>query len=589
MTLPFDAVAIANRGEIAVRIARACRELGLHSVALHAPDDADAMHVREADDAAEVPSYLDAGALAAAAARAGAGALHPGYGFLAEDAALAEACAAEDVRFVGPPPAALRSLARKDEARRIAQASGVPVVPGGDDPRALGLPLLVKAAAGGGGRGMRIVRALSELEPAIEAARREAKAAFGDETVLFERYVERPRHVEIQVLCDAHGNAVHLGERDCSVQRRHQKVLEEAPAPGLARETRAALGASALRLAAAVGYVGAGTAEFLVDGDGSSFFLEMNARIQVEHPVTELVASVDLVRRQLEIAGGLPLGLDQGALVLRGHAVEARVYAEDPDRGFLPQAGQVLALRWPGGPGVRVDAGVEEGDVVGVRYDPLLAKIVAHGETRERALARLASALEETQVVGVTTNLPFLRWLVADGDLRAGPVTTRFLEERFVPRPQEEPPAGVLEAAERFAARELGGNPWQGRFRPGARRPAPADPVVRGPDGALHVWQDGRSWRLERARLADAEALAHAPAAAGEEHARVTAPMPGTVLRVQVREGDEVAARETLLILEAMKMEHPLTAPFDGRVARVHVAEGGGVQAGDTLIELLAR
>jgi acetyl/propionyl-CoA carboxylase alpha subunit len=590
MTPPFGCLAVANRGEIALRVIRACRELGIRSVALHAPDDAGALHVREADAAAEVPSYLDAAGLAGAAAAAGAQALHPGYGFLAEDAALAEACAAAGVVFVGPSPAALRTLARKDEARRVAQAHDVPVLPGGSEPDSVGFPLLVKAAAGGGGRGMRVVREAAALDEAVEAAGREALAAFGDDAVLFERYVERPRHVEVQVLCDAHGAGVHVGERDCSVQRRHQKVLEEAPAPQLAEATREALGAAALRLAGAVGYVGAGTAEFLLDEDGSFFFLEMNARIQVEHPVSELVSGIDLVARQIEVAAGRPLGLRQDEVALHGHAVEARVYAEDPDHGFLPQAGRVLAVRWPSGPGMRVDAGIAAGDLVGTRYDPLLAKVVAHAETRALAFARLTAALDETVVLGVTSNLPFLRWLVRDEVLLAGPVTTRFLKERFHPQPAGALPEAVIEAADRFAAQEHGADPWRGRWRVALGPAGPDELAGRGDDGAIHVWRDGRTWRVSRQPLASADELAHAPSSGGgEEHASLNAPMPGTVLRVDVREGDEVAAHQRLLVLEAMKMEHPLTAPFDGRVGRVAAREGASVQAGDPLVEIVAR
>jgi acetyl/propionyl-CoA carboxylase alpha subunit len=582
----FRRLAVANRGEIALRVIRACRELGLESVALYAPDDAGAAHVRAADDAVEVASYLDASAVAAGARDGRAQLLHPGYGFLSEDAALAEACAEAGIVFVGPSPAALRALARKDEARRVAAAQGVPVVPGGEDPAAIGLPLLVKAAAGGGGRGMRVVRDEGELEEAVTTARREAEAAFGSPDVLFERYLEDPRHVEIQILRDHEGHGVHLGERDCSVQRRYQKVLEEAPAPGVSAELRRTLGAAALGLAEAVDYVGAGTAEFLVDGE-NFYFLELNARIQVEHPVTEAVTATDLVRRQIEIAAGLPLGLEQEDLVLRGHAVEARLYAEDPDAGFLPRAGRILDLRWPAGPGIRVDAGVERGDLVGTRYDPLLAKVIAHGEDREHAFERLASALDETRVLGLTTNLGFLRWLARDPELRAGPVSTRFLERRWHPSPGDGPPVEVVEAAERFAAVEHGRDPFTGRWRAGARREPPALIVARDEAGDLHVWDGSRSRVVPRRGLDDAAALAHAPSAGGEaEHVRLTAPMPGSILRVEVAAGDRVAARQPLLVLEAMKMEHPLLAPIDGVVESVAVEVGATVQAGDALLAI---
>ena len=587
MTTPLKAVALACRGEIAVRLARACREAGCRSVALYEPADAGAMHVRVADASHEVGSYLDPDALAAAAREAGCDALHPGYGFLSESAELAESCARVGVRFVGPPPSALMWLARKDAARELAERAGVPVVQGGRSPDGLPYPLLVKAAAGGGGRGMRVVRDPGDLDEAIAAAGREAQAAFGDDTLLYERYVEEARHVEIQVIADAEGGAVHLGERDCSVQRRHQKVLEEAPAPGVGKELRAELGAAALRLAAEVGYVGAGTAEFLLEPDGSYAFLEMNARIQVEHPVTEAVTSIDIARRQLEIAAGAPLGIGQGDLVLRGHAVEARVYAEDPDAGFLPRAGRVLQLRWPAGPGIRVDAGIEAGDEVGTRYDPLLAKIIAHGENREWAFARLRTALEETVVLGVVTNIPFLRWLVAHPRLLAGPVTTDFLEREWTPVAPGPPAAEVLEAAAAFAARERGASPWTGRWRAAEPRAAPTLAVARGDDGGIRrvarrALAAGRAEAPRRGGRARSRGSARGETGA----ARIVSPMPGAVLRVAVREGDRVAAHDLLVVLEAMKMEHPLTAPYDGVVRRITCREGEQVRAGGLLVEI---
>ncbi len=431
MSPPFECVAVACRGEIAVRIIRACRELGVRSLALVAADERGAIAEREADAAIEVPSYLDAATLAVTAAAGGAQALHPGYGFLSESPELAEACRAAGLVFVGAPAAALATLGRKDAARDLAQRAGVPVVPGGADADEVGYPLLVKARAGGGGRGMRVVREPADLAAAVEAAAREAEAAFGDGGLVYERYVEGARHVEVQILRDEHGAGLHLGERDCSVQRRHQKVVEEAPAPGVGRELRGELGTAALRLAEAVGYVGAGTAEFLLAPDGSWYFLEMNARIQVEHPVTELVTSIDIVRRQLEIAAGRPLELDQGDVLLRGHAIEARIYAEDAEHGFLPTSGTVLAVRWPRGPGIRVDAGVDGGDSVGTRYDGLLAKLCVHGETRGRALARMRAALDDVVVLGLTTNLPLLRSIAADPAFERGGVDTAWLERTW--------------------------------------------------------------------------------------------------------------------------------------------------------------
>jgi acetyl/propionyl-CoA carboxylase alpha subunit len=586
---PFACVAVGCRGEIALRIIRACRELGVRSLALVAADERGGIAEREADAAVEVPTYLDAATLAVTAAAGGAQALHPGYGFLSESPELAEACRAAGLVFVGPPPDALATLGRKDSARELAQRAGVPVVPGGADADEVGYPLLVKARAGGGGRGMRVVHHADELATAVEAAAREAEAAFGDRGLVYERYVEGARHVEVQILRDAHGSGLHLGERDCSVQRRHQKVIEEAPAPGVGRELRGELGAAALRLAEAVGYVGAGTAEFLLAPDGSWYFLEMNARIQVEHPVSELVTSIDIVRRQLEIAAGRPLQLAQGDVLLRGHAIEARIYAEDAERGFLPTAGTVLAVRWPRGPGVRIDAGVDGGDVVGTRYDGLLAKLCVHGETRARALARLHAALDDVIVLGLTTNLPLLRTVAAHPDFERGAVDTGWLERTWQPQPAQDLLPEARAAADAYAAGERGESPWQGRWRAGVRESAPGAPVARATDGALHVWLDGRDIRVERTALADPEKHARrAPGAAAGGVARIAAPMPGAVLRLAVAEGDAVEERALLLVLEAMKMEHPLWAPFAGRVVHVACREGQQVAAGDLLLELAA-
>jgi acetyl/propionyl-CoA carboxylase alpha subunit len=581
-------VAVACRGEIALRVIRACRELGIASLALVAADERGAIAEREADAVLEVPSYLDAATLAVTAAAGGAEALHPGYGFLSEAPELAEACRAAGLVFVGPPPEALATLGRKDAARELAQRAGVPVVPGGADADDVGYPLLVKARAGGGGRGMRVVREASELGPAVEAAGREAAAAFGDRGLLYERYVEGARHVEVQILRDAQGSGLHLGERDCSVQRRHQKVIEEAPAPGVGHELRVELGAAALRLAETVGYVGAGTAEFLLAPDGSWYFLEMNARIQVEHPVTELVTSVDIVRRQLEIAAGLPLELQQGDVLLRGHAIEVRIYAEDAERGFLPTSGSVLAVRWPRGPGVRVDAGVDGGDSVGTRYDGLLAKLCVHGETRARAIARLRAALDDVIVLGLTTNLPLLRAVASHPEFERGGLDTAWLERTWQPEAAEGAPPGVQAAAEAYAASERGLSPWQGRWRAGAGDSAPDVPVARAPDGALHVWLGGRDFRVERSALDEPERHARRAAGASAGLARIVAPMPGAVLRLEVAEGDEVEERTPLLVLEAMKMEHPVRAPFAGRVVRLDCREGQQVAAGDLLLELAA-
>jgi acetyl/propionyl-CoA carboxylase alpha subunit len=525
-------VLVANRGEIALRVFRAARGLGHSTVAVVVPDDVGSLHARSADETVEIRSYLDAAEHLRAAAAAGADALHPGYGFLAESADFADAVEGAGLVWVGPPPAALRSGGDKLEAKRVAAAAGVPTLADVDDP-----PLVVKAAAGGGGRGMRIVRNRDELEEAVAAAKREAAAAFGDDRVYLERYLERPRHIEIQVLADAHGTVVALGERECSVQRRHQKVFEESPSPALDPQLRARMSAAAVRFAQAIGYAGAGTVEFVVDGD-DFFFLELNARIQVEHPVTEEVTGVDLVQWQLRIAGGEPLELDGRT---RGHAVEVRLCAEDPHT-FLPQAGRITELRLP--TTVRVESGVAEGDEVGTGYDSLLAKLIATGETRDDALDRLAGALAETRVGGVTTNLPFLRWLVAQPALRAGDTTTAFLLDH--------PP---------LSAPARAGDPlWGGGFR--LNLPAA------GPGAAPDV---------------DAAAPVSQP---GVESSMLVAPMPGTVLRVTVSAGDAVSAGDPLLVLEAMKMETPLPSPYDATVKRVHVEEGDRVERGALLVEL---
>ncbi len=541
--MPIRKLLVANRGEIAVRIFRTCRELGIATVAVAAPDDRGSLHARCADETVEIESYLFSEEHIRAAKHAGADAIHPGYGFLAENADFAAAVDAAGLTWVGPPAEALRLGGDKLAAKKIAVAAGVPVVPTGE-PDELGYPLLVKAAAGGGGRGMRVVRELGELDEALAAAAREAEAAFGDGTVFCERYVERPRHVEIQLLADSHGTVLALGERDCSVQRRHQKVLEESPSPALDTALnpglRVTMSAAAVAFARAIGYTSAGTAEFMLAG-GEFFFLELNGRIQVEHPVTELVTGVDLVAEQLRVAAGERLSVETTQSP-QGHAVEVRLYAEDP-RTFLPQAGTVELLRLPGS--VRVDAGVAEGDEIGLGYDPMIAKLIAHGPTRAEAFARLGDALAETEVGGVTTNLPFLRWLVAHPVLRAGEATTAFLTEY---PPLSEPPLRLPDAA------------WTGGWRLNLPAAAPA-------------------------AAPDVDSAAHARAGAGGE-SKVTAPMPGTVIRVNVAVGDKVEARRPLLVLEAMKMETPLTAPFDATVTAVHVEEGARVAGGALLVEL---
>ncbi|MEV4838118.1 biotin carboxylase N-terminal domain-containing protein [Nonomuraea sp. NPDC049486] len=475
----FGRVLVANRGEIAVRVIRTLRALGIGAVAVHTAADAGARHVIEADEAHQIPKYLDIEAIVEVARRSGAAAVHPGYGFLAENAAFARRCAEAGLVFVGPPADAIEAMGDKIRAKRTVSAAGVPVVPGaaepGDELSAWSaFPALIKPSAGGGGKGMVLVRSAAELPDALESARRTATAAFGDGTLLIERYVERPRHIEIQVLADGHGTVVHLGERECSLQRRHQKIVEEAPSPFVDAETRARMGAAAVEAARAVGYVGAGTVEFIVDGaTGAYHFMEMNTRLQVEHPVTELVTGLDLVELQLRVAAGEPLPFTQDEVRLDGHAVEARVYAEDPARGFLPTGGRVLALREPSGPGVRVDSGLLEGGVVGSEFDPMLSKVIAWAPDRAGALRALDRALSETVVLGVTTNVPFLRALLAHETVRAGDLDTG-LVERALPDLLTTDPTRA-EAARTDQTREDGGRTDAARTNAGGADQARED------------------------------------------------------------------------------------------------------------------
>jgi acetyl/propionyl-CoA carboxylase alpha subunit len=530
---------VANRGEIAVRVFRTCRELGIETVGVVAPDDVGSLHTRSADRTVEIAGYLDSEEHIRAALVAEADAIHPGYGFLAEHADFAEAVEAAGLTWVGPPPEALRLGGNKLAAKRIAREAGLPVLPDGRAEE-IGFPLLVKAAAGGGGRGMRVVRSQAELDDALAAAEREAEGAFGDGTLYCEHYLERPRHVEVQLLADGAGAVLALGERDCSVQRRHQKVLEESPAPHLSPALRSALDEAAATFGRAIGYRSAGTVEFVLDGE-HFFFLELNGRIQVEHPVTEAVTGLDLVAQQLRIAAGE--SLETTPYDPTGHAVEVRLYAED-SRTFLPQTGRIERLVLPGGP-IRVDAGVEEGDEVGLDYDPMIAKLIAHGRDRSEALELLAAALDETEVRGVTTNLPFLRWLVRHPVVRAGEATTAFLAEH----PPLSAPA-LVRAPAAFRA------PW--------RLNLPAPPPAPPPNVDMEAQRPG----------------------ATQGESAVVAPMPGTVIRVEVVAGDAIRARQPLVVLEAMKMEIPVHSPFDGTVKNVHVSVGDRVAGGALLAEL---
>ncbi|MFJ9895074.1 acetyl/propionyl/methylcrotonyl-CoA carboxylase subunit alpha [Streptomyces sp. NPDC091280] len=620
----FDTVLVANRGEIAVRVIRTLRSLGVRSVAVFSDADADARHVREADTAVRIgpapaaESYLSVARLLEAAARTGAQAVHPGYGFLAENAAFARACADAGLVFIGPPADAIALMGDKIRAKETVEAAGVPVVPGGRDPELaeaahkLGAPVLLKPSAGGGGKGMRLVRDLGLLDDEIAAARREARASFGDDTLLVERWVDRPRHIEIQVLADGHGNVVHLGERECSLQRRHQKVIEEAPSVLLDEATRAAMGEAAVQAARSCGYAGAGTVEFIVPGgDPSSYyFMEMNTRLQVEHPVTELVTGLDLVEWQLRVAAGERLPFAQEEITLTGHAVEARICAEDPSRGFLPSGGTVSMLREPSGDGVRTDSGLSEGTEVGSLYDPMLAKVIAYGPDRATALRKLRAALADTVTLGVPTNAGFLRRLLAHPAVVAGELDTGLVEREVDSLVSDEVPEEVYEAAaavrlealrpkntgwtDPFSVPDgwrLGGTPKPVAFQlrvtepveyvPRGSHTVTADQVSVTLDGVRHTFhragdwlgRDGDAWLVR-----DHDPVAASLGGADRSGAgSLTAPMPGTVTVVKVAVGDQVTAGQSLLVVEAMKMEHVVSAPHAGTVAELDVTPGATV------------
>ncbi len=641
----FKSVLIANRGEIAARIARTAKRLGLRTIAVYSEADANALHVRLCDEALPIgpapaaQSYLSIEKLIAAARASRADCIHPGYGFLSENAAFAQACIDAGIAFVGPPPEAIRALGLKDRAKALMEKAGVPVVPGyhGEmqEPKFLkqkayeiGYPLLIKATAGGGGKGMRRLDRHADFDAALAGAMREAKSAFGDERVLIEKYVNHPRHIEMQVFADGYGNAIHLNERDCSLQRRHQKVIEEAPAPGMSVELRASMGAAAVAAAKAAAYVGAGTVEFIADGSnglkqGAFWFMEMNTRLQVEHPVTEAVTGLDLVEWQFRVAAGEKLPLAQAQVQLSGHAVEARLYAEDPERGFLPSTGKLIALQLPAGEGLRVDTGVEAGDEVTPFYDPMIAKLIAHGKTRGQALELLADALDKTIVIGPRSNAGFLAALCRAPAFRQGDFDTGFIDrnlDKLGAAPQGLDRAAAALGAQKLLARENAriassnereldeaGSPWdaadafqlsgtrrlalpiladgetvvaevvQGRGEPAVTidRIAPAtDAVAVETADAVYVLRHGRQTKVALRDMALDEA------ADGSAGGLVRAPMHGKVLSVLVEQGARVTRGQRLAIIEAMKMEHTLVAPIDGVVAEIAVAKDAQVAEG---------
>ena len=653
----LESLLVANRGEIAVRVLRTARRLGLRTIAVYSDIDAHAMHVAMADEAVCIgaapaaASYLRIDAILAAASSTRAAAIHPGYGFLSENAAFAEACAAAGVVFVGPPVGAIRAMGSKSESKRLMEGSGVPLVPGyhGEDQalatlsaaaQRIGYPLLVKASAGGGGKGMRVVAAAGELAAAIDGARREAKSAFGDDRLLLEKYFASIRHVEVQVFADTQGNCLALHERDCSIQRRHQKVIEEAPAPGLAPEVRERMAAAAVRAARAVAYVGAGTVEFLY-ANGEFFFIEMNTRLQVEHPVTEMITGLDLVEWQLRVASGEPLPLTQAEVPRNGHAFEARIYAEDPARNFMPSPGRIVHLRAPDeGAHVRIDSGVRSGDEISVNYDPLIAKLIVWDADRGAALRQLRRALEAYEITGVATNVGLLHRVASHPQFAAAEIETRFIERHDLAAAAGDstPPLAVLALAalwQQLGPQAPGGAaaPWAARD--GWRLNAPAHVIVELQSGAathrlgvepmnggfsitsqqaavevlqvqivddqciatvagsrecvrfvdcdesgLTAVQGHRSWRL---LLADP---IHGFAGADSESALIVSPMPGVVVSVLVEAGQTIERGAPLIAVEAMKMEHMVRAPRDGRIAAVRCRVGDRVSEGVELVSL---
>jgi 3-methylcrotonyl-CoA carboxylase alpha subunit len=662
----FSKILIANRGEIACRVIKTARRLGIRTVAVYSDADRSARHVALADEAVHIgpsparDSYLVADKIIAAAKHTGAEAIHPGYGFLSENAGFAEACAAAGIVFIGPPPSAIHAMGSKSEAKKIMEKAKVPLVPGyhGDDQspgllakeaERIGFPVLIKASAGGGGKGMRVVEEAPKFADALAGAKREAKASFADDHVLVEKYLTRPRHIEIQVFADSHGNCVYLFERDCSIQRRHQKVIEEAPAPGMDPARRKAMGEAAVAAAKAIGYQGAGTVEFIANQDGTFYFMEMNTRLQVEHPVTEAITGQDLVEWQLVVAAGGRLPLTQEQLRIDGHAVEVRLYAEDPARNFLPSTGTLVHLRLPEeGRHVRVDTGVRQGDIVTPFYDPMIAKVIVHDRDRTSALRRMAALMAETEVVGVTTNAQLLKALCSHPAFVGGEVDTGFIERhrdtlfaKLKPADDRMLAVATLARLMEFESARPSNDPWdqksgfrlldeghdEVRWKDGDRDVAviarrrrdggiglelPGGTleahVRRAEDGRLAIRLSGDTFTATVVRRQAADGVDYAvfadganrtlrlvdpldvtqyeAAASGE--AAVKAPLPGKIIDLRVKAGDKVSKGQPLLVLEAMKMEHTLAAPADGTVKAVRYAVGEQVVEGAELVEFEA-
>ena len=653
----FEKILIANRGEIACRVARTARRLGIRTVAVYSDHDRDALHTKLADEARRIEGYLDIDAVLAAARASGAQAIHPGYGFLSENEDFAAACRKAGIVFIGPTAEAIAAMGDKAQAKRLMEKAGVPLVPGyhgekqdaatlAKEAERIGFPVLIKPSAGGGGKGMRVVSEKAAFAAQLEASKREAKASFGDDRVLIERYLERPRHIEMQVFGDTHGSVVHLFERDCSVQRRHQKILEEAPAPGLSSAKRNEIGAAAVAAAKAIGYTGAGTVEFIAEQNGRFYFMEMNTRLQVEHPVTEMITGLDLVEWQLRVAGGEKLPLSQQDLSFKGHAIEARIYAEDPARDFLPATGRLVHLTFPSeNSATRIDTGVAAGGEITPWYDPMIAKLIVYGPDRTAALSRLRHALAETEIAGVTTNVAFLRRVAASQAFTTADLDTGLIERNRAELFKQEPLSERMLAAAAFAelseeertARERATSsgdphsPWhavdgwrlnedshhdfvfvEGENTHAARLQFLGSGLrlsVNGkdhdltgerlPGGRLLVRLDGDSFKARAVRhgrdwhvFCDGDyrrlALQEELAGAGEDArtGSLAAPMPGKVIKVMTTEGSKVSKGDALLILEAMKMEHTITAPADGVVKEIHFAAGEQVLEGAELITL---